>query len=104
MQYKPNDPSMLAAITYGSHLYGTNGPSSDFDFKAVYLPTLQDLLLGKAMGVKRCRFTKDGAPVGDHDNMPPDGYEAEHFSIHKLVKDYLSGQAYAMEFVLGVMQ
>lgn len=95
---------MLAAITYGSHLYGTNGPNSDFDFKAVYLPSFQDLMLGKSLNVKRFRFTKDGKPVGDHDNMPADGYEAEHFTLHKLVKDYLSGQAYAMEFVYAVMQ
>ncbi len=104
MIYDPKDPSVLAAITYGSHLYGTNGPSSDFDFKAVYLPSFKELLLGKTFNVKRVRFTKDGQPVGDHETMPADGYEAEHFSVHKLVKDYLTGQAYAMEFVYAVLQ
>jgi len=104
MQYKPQNPNVLLAITYGSHLYGTSGPNSDFDFKAVYLPSFKQLLLGKDVGVDRFRYTKDGVAVGDNDTMPADGHEAEHFTIHKLVKDYLSGQAYAMEFVYAVLQ
>lgn len=32
----------------GSYLYGTNSESSDKDYKGVFLPHLQDLILGKA--------------------------------------------------------
>lgn len=34
---------------HGSHLYGLNREGSDFDIKAIYAPTQEDLLLGKAL-------------------------------------------------------
>lgn len=33
---------------YGSHVYNLERPESDIDIKAVYVPSLQDLILGKA--------------------------------------------------------
>jgi hypothetical protein len=39
---------ILAKVTFGSHLYGTSIPTSDDDFRAVYLPTIQSLALQRA--------------------------------------------------------
>ncbi len=39
---------ILAKVLYGSHLYGTNIPTSDIDHRSVYLPPLQDLILQRA--------------------------------------------------------
>jgi len=103
MKYKPPHKNLLTAITYGSHLYGTNSETSDHDFKAVYLPELQDLLLCKSLGVKRYRFDKDGNTIGDGDTMPADGYEAEHTPVQKFVRDFLGGQTYAVETVFAVL-
>lgn len=36
---------ILAKVTFGSKLYGTSVPTSDDDFRAVYLPTIQSLAL-----------------------------------------------------------
>lgn len=33
---------------YGSHLYGLNTENSDLDFRGVYIPNLDDMILGKA--------------------------------------------------------
>ena len=33
---------------YGSHLYGLNTETSDLDFRGVYIPNLDDIILGKA--------------------------------------------------------
>ena len=33
---------------YGSHLYGLNTENSDLDFRGVYIPNLDDIILGKA--------------------------------------------------------
>ena len=38
--------NMVYVGFYGSHVYGLDRPESDIDIKGVYLPTLQDLLLG----------------------------------------------------------
>jgi predicted nucleotidyltransferase len=32
---------------YGSHLYGLNGPNSDLDFRGVFIPRVDDLILHK---------------------------------------------------------
>jgi predicted nucleotidyltransferase len=36
---------ILCKLKYGSHLYGCNTPTSDIDFKGIYLPSLNDYLL-----------------------------------------------------------
>ncbi len=104
MEYKPPVDNLLAAVTYGSHLYGTSTPTSDHDFKAVYLPSMSDLILAKSPKVLRFRFDAQGNPVGDSETMPANGYEAEHMPIQKFVHDFLGGQAYAVEMVFAVVQ
>lgn len=37
----------LVRIQHGSHLYGTNTPSSDLDYKGVHIPSGRAILLGK---------------------------------------------------------
>ena len=36
---------MVVKIKFGSHLYGTNMPTSDLDYKSVYVPEGDDILL-----------------------------------------------------------
>jgi hypothetical protein len=104
MRYDPGHKNILAAITYGSHLYGTSTPTSDHDFKAVTLPAYRDLILNKTLHVERYRFDVNGEPVGHQTPMGDNGYEAEHTPVQKFVHDYLGGQAYAVETVHAVMQ
>jgi len=42
------DHELLYLVRFGSHLYGTNGPNSDVDFKGVFLPSMKSCLLGNA--------------------------------------------------------
>jgi hypothetical protein len=42
------DEMILFKCLGGSYLYGTNSESSDKDYKGVFLPNLNDLILGKA--------------------------------------------------------
>lgn len=104
MKYQPPVDNLLTAITYGSHLYGTSTPTSDFDFKAVYLPALRDLILAKTPKTYRYRFDAEGNPISDHQSMPANGYEAEHTPIQKFIHDFAGGQAYAVETVFAVVQ
>ena len=43
-----NDVNILMLSKFGSHLYGTNTPDSDEDYKGVYLPSESDMLLCRA--------------------------------------------------------
>jgi hypothetical protein len=38
----------IITFPHGAHLYGTNTPNSDLDFKTIYLPYRKDLILEKA--------------------------------------------------------
>ena len=40
--------NLLAKVQFGSVLYGTNVPESDTDYRAIYLPTMEDCLLMRA--------------------------------------------------------
>lgn len=104
MLYRPNHDDLLTVITYGSYLYGTSTPTSDHDFKAVYLPAMRDLILAKSPRVLRYRYDADGNPISESQSMPDNGYEAEHVPVQKFVHDYLGGQAYAVETVFAVVQ
>ncbi|MBO6267500.1 MAG: nucleotidyltransferase domain-containing protein [Synergistaceae bacterium] len=44
---RDNDATLLYLTRFGSHLYGTETPSSDDDFRGVFLPSKNELLLGK---------------------------------------------------------
>lgn len=37
----------IVRMVFDSHMYGLNAPESDMDYKGIYLPELDDLLLGK---------------------------------------------------------
>lgn len=105
MNYNPNKEDVLASVTYGSKLYGTSTPTSDDDFKTVYLPAKRDMLLGKPLKVLKFRFDALGNPISDDGKpMPDNGYEAEHTPVQKFVQDWLGGQAYAVETVFAVLQ
>jgi hypothetical protein len=94
----------LAKITYGSHLYGTSTPSSDFDFKIITLPAFKDLLLGKKLPVLRFKYDCNGNRISSDSAMPDRGYETENIPVQKFVHDYLNGQAYAVEIVFAVVK
>ena len=93
---------VLAKIIYGSRLFGTSTATSDFDYKAVVLPGLDRLMLGKKTSVLTERFTAEHERVPAGESMSANGYETEFTPIQKFVADYLSGQAYAVEFVYAM--
>ena len=37
-----NDLNLIVKMQFGSHVYGTDLPTSDLDYKAVYLPTADE--------------------------------------------------------------
>ena len=43
----PQGARLLYLTEFGSRLYGTNTPESDYDFHGIYLPSMQDMLLQK---------------------------------------------------------
>ena len=87
----------LFKVTYGSHLYGTSTPTSDLDEKVVYLPALEDVLLGRKLKTFKTRVDADGKPVSDTAQMPDGGVEVEYVPFQTFCRDFLNGQTYALE-------
>jgi hypothetical protein len=91
----------LATFVYGSHLYGTNSATSDYDYKTMYLPCIDDLLLGHKMKTYKVRHDANHQPIPDDAPMPAGGTEIENIPVHNFVDHWLSGQAYAVELVFS---
>lgn len=65
------DMTVLFKCIYGSRLYGTHTKKSDYDYKAIYLPSKDDILLGRTVDAK---FTTDA-----------DGNDEERWTFHKFI-------------------
>jgi len=87
----------LLKTAYGSHLYGTNTPTSDYDYKVVYLPAFENVLLGRKLPIFKERWDAEGNRVGDGQPMPDGGVETEYVPFQVFTQDYLNGQTYALE-------
>lgn len=87
----------LFTVTFGSHLYGTNGPTSDLDFKVVCLPSLDDLLLNKKVTNRKV------TPSGEEKKMQAGEAEYEYIPLQVLFSDFINGQTYAVEIAFAVL-
>lgn len=97
---KVNKTTMLFSVLTGSHLYGTSTPASDFDYKAVCLPSLDDLL----MNVKLTNRKEKPEGVGASDKMLAGETETEYLPLQVFLDDVFAGQTYAVEVVFAVLQ
>lgn len=89
-------PTIICRVVYGSHLYGTNTPESDTDFKGVFLPTRRQALLGhipRSWGPSTGRTKAAGEK-----NMPGD-VDDEYFSLQEFVKLACEGQTVAIDML-----
>lgn len=96
--------TLLFTLPYGSHLYGTNTATSDYDFKTVYLPPLEDVLLGRKLRIFKTRVDAEGKPVSDTAQMPDGGVEMEYVPFQTFCRDFLNGQTYALELAFARLQ
>ena len=87
----------LFTCLFGSRLYGTQTPTSDLDVKHVYLPDLNDMLVGKQLvnKVKKTnteKNTRNGADDVDEEFLP----------LQVFARDLLHGQTYALELAFAM--
>lgn len=87
----------ILEMKFGSHLYGTDTPESDLDFKAIYLPSAREIVLGNykrtdnhSRKKKLCeRNTKDDVYV-------------EILSLDQFLKLLTEGQTMALDILFGM--
>lgn len=81
-------------MVFGSHLYGTSSPSSDKDFKGVYLPSLNDMLLG--------RFPKsinENTKLDSSEKNTSEDTDKETYSLHYFLELAKKGETVALDML-----
>lgn len=86
----------IIEIKFGSHLYGTNTPTSDLDFKAIYLPTARDIILGKV----KTTISKS-RPKAECERNNKDDVDMEIFSLDRFLELLCEGQTVALDILFA---
>ena len=86
----------IVQILFGSHLYGTNTPSSDVDLKSVYIPTAREIVLGTA---KESLNTQRPKGLGEKNYAGEE--EEETFSLKKFLKLVSEGQTVSLDMLFA---
>ncbi len=68
----------IVEMHFGSHLYGTNGPDSDHDFKGIFMPTNREIALQRVPH-SISTTTKRGTGKNGADDVDTEFYSLHHF-------------------------
>lgn len=86
----------ILEIKFGSHLYGTNTPTSDLDFKAIYIPTAREIVLGKYH-----KTIAKSRPKAECERNNKDDIDMEIFSLDRYLELLIEGQTVAMDMLFA---
>lgn len=84
---------VLVKTIAGSHLFGTNTPESDKDYKGVFLPSADEILLGNYED----SFTQTTGSNDSKNNK--DDIDVEMYSLRKFFKMLSNGDTAALELL-----
>lgn len=88
--------NLIFRCQFGSHVYGTNLPTSDLDFKSVFLPSAEEILLQR---VPDSRHT--GTKTDERAKNAPGDIDDESFSLQKFVSLLCEGQTVALDMLFA---
>lgn len=84
---------ILVKAIAGSHLFGTNTPQSDLDYKGVFLPSSNEIILGNYSDTIRHSTGNDGA------KNTKDDVDTELYSLRKFLVMIENGDTAALELL-----
>lgn len=77
----------------GSHLFGTNTPSSDMDYKGIFIPSGDEILLGEY------KDSVSESTGSDFSKNTKDDIDTEMYSLRKFLKMVRNGDTAAIELL-----
>lgn len=86
----------IVEMMFGSHLYGTNTPTSDKDFKGVYMPTAEQIFLQR-VPKSISSHTKTTKAEGVRNG--PDDVDIEFYSLHYFLHLACEGETVALDML-----
>lgn len=84
----------LIEMPFGSHLYGTQTPTSDIDIKGIFIPTLDAILTGRSP-----RFDSKPAKKDEGVKNEPGTVERQLMSIFEFTRLAIEGQTVALDML-----
>jgi len=84
---------LLVKMKFGSHLYGTDTPDSDTDYKGVYLPTKEDCFLNN---IEKSINSTTG---NDNSKNSKDDIDEEYYSIQYFMKLAKQGEMIVLDML-----
>lgn len=90
------DSQKLIEIKFGSHLYGTNTPESDLDFKGIYLPTAREIVLGT---YKETIATSRPKKINERNTK--DDVDIDVYSLDRFLGLLMEGQTVALDMLFA---
>jgi predicted nucleotidyltransferase len=85
--------NIIVKMKFGSQLYGTATENSDIDYKGVFLPSKEEILLGN---IPKCHNYSTGSA---NSKNSPDDVDVEIYSLHYFIKMACDGQTIAMDML-----
>lgn len=86
----------ILRIKFGSHLYGTDTPQSDLDFKSIFVPSAHDILLQRTkatLSTKRPKAEGEKNVAGETDE--------EAYSLQNYLRLIAEGQTVALDVLFA---
>jgi len=84
----------IVRIKFGSHLYGTNTPNSDLDYKGIFMPEKKDIYLGKIP--KSLTFNSKN---NSSEKNTRDDCDEEFYSLHYFLELACKGETVALDML-----
>ena len=85
--------NLIVKMKFGAHLYGTATTESDVDYKGVFMPTREEVLLGR---IPKSHSHTTGQ---DDSRNTKDDIDVEIYSLHYFIKLACDGQTIAMDML-----
>lgn len=89
----------ILRIAFGAHLYGTETPTSDLDYKSVYVPNARDILLGRVKGAISAK-----RPKAEGEKNYAGEIDEEAYSLQRYLGLIAEGQTVALDVLFAPPQ
>ena len=88
---------ILFKTKFGSHLYGTDTPKSDLDYKGIFQASLEDIILKKD---KHVHYESTKKSSAGYRNSPED-IDMEYKELREFLREAMAGQTYALDMIFS---
>lgn len=89
--------NLVVKIKFGSHLYGTNTPASDLDYKSVFVPDAREILLQRVQNAIQI----GAKSKAEGEKNRPEDIDNEAYSLQRYLALLAEGQTVAIDMLFA---